>query len=313
MNDVQRFDNLKKTIENDPSNFQARRELAVLCLELGFEQVALKHLTYLIGVFPDDANLYFNTGICWEKLKQPTYALNAYKKAVEIKGDDPDFLYNLALAYEACGMEDEALLKFKTVVCIKNDDANAFFSIGVIYAKRGDSQTAIKCFKKSIINNYSDYFAHFHLAQEYKKIGETQKAFEEYTKVIELSPDYSWAYYNIAQIYWERGDSENAILMLRKTIEKNKKDIDACTLLAKIYVNTDIKQAQGFIAAVLKQFGPRGDFYYLLSKTFEKLNNVELQLKNLNLALENKQTLTFCEGSIQREIDELEVNATENI
>ena len=127
MNDIQRFENLKKTVENDPTNFQARRELAVLCLDLGFDQVAMKHLSYLTGVFPNDANLYFNAGICWEKLKHPKYALNAYKKAVELKGDDPDFLYNLALAYETNGMDDEAILNLKKVICIKNDDANAFF------------------------------------------------------------------------------------------------------------------------------------------------------------------------------------------
>ena len=303
MNDIQRFENLKKTIENDPANFQARRELAVLCLDLGFDQAAMKHLSYLINIFPDDANLYFNAGICWEKLKHPKYALNAYKKAVELKGDDPDFLYNLALAYEANGMDDEAMLNFKKVICINSDDSNAFFSIGVLYSKKNDPQNAIKCFKKAIANNYSDYFAHFYLAQEYKKINETENALEEYSKVIELSPDYSWAYYNIAQIYWERKNIQNAILMLRKAIEKNKKDIDACKLLINIYISTnDQKQALRFIAAVLKQFGAQGDIYYLAAKAYEKTQNFELYEKNLEQALNHAQTLTYNHLLVQKEL-----------
>jgi tetratricopeptide (TPR) repeat protein len=90
MSDVERFEKLKEIIEKDPANFQARRELAVLCLDLGFEQMALKHLDYLVQVFPNDPNLHFNIGICWEKLKRPQFALNAYKRAVSLKEDDPD-------------------------------------------------------------------------------------------------------------------------------------------------------------------------------------------------------------------------------
>ena len=93
MNDVERFENLQTTLKLNPKNFQARRELVMLCLDLGYEKVALSHIKYLLSIFPDDADLYFNTGICWEKLKNYENALSAYKKAVELKSDEPDFLY----------------------------------------------------------------------------------------------------------------------------------------------------------------------------------------------------------------------------
>ena len=116
MNDIERFDNLQTTIKLNPENFQARRELIMLCLDLGFEKVALSHIKYLLKIFPNDANLYFNTGICWEKLKNYDNALYAYQKAVEIKPDDPDFLYNLALVYEIKGQIDKAMESFKKVI-----------------------------------------------------------------------------------------------------------------------------------------------------------------------------------------------------
>ena len=138
MNDIQRFESLKKTIENDPTNFQARRELAVMCLDMGFDSMALKHLNYLANTFPNDANLYFNIGICWEKLKQFKFALNSYKKAVELKEDEPDFIYNLALCYENLGDDDEALMQFKRVVCLESDDSNSFFLYRLsAFKKRG--------------------------------------------------------------------------------------------------------------------------------------------------------------------------------
>ena len=136
MNDTERFDNLQKTVKINPKNFQARRELIMMCLDLGFEKAALSHIKYLLEIFPDDANLYFNTGICWEKLKDINKAIDAYKKAVELKPDEPDFLYNLALCYEQKNEIDLALENFKKVIYYKNEDANAFFSIGILYSKK---------------------------------------------------------------------------------------------------------------------------------------------------------------------------------
>ena len=91
----------------------------MLCLDLGFEKAALSHIKYLLEIFPDDANLYFNTGICWEKLKNYDNALIAYQKAVELKSDEPDFLYNLALCYEIKGEIEKAKEYFKKVIFYK--------------------------------------------------------------------------------------------------------------------------------------------------------------------------------------------------
>ena len=45
-------------------------------------------VNYLKNIFPDDANLYFSIGICWEKLKEYNYVLDSYKKAVELRKDE---------------------------------------------------------------------------------------------------------------------------------------------------------------------------------------------------------------------------------
>ena len=130
MNETERFENLQTTLKLNPKNFQARRELIMLCLDLGFETAALSHIKYLLKIFPQDANLYFNMGICYEKLKNIDEAMESYKNAVELKPDEPDFLYNLALIYEQKGKIEEAMQHFKKVIFYKTEDANAFFSIG---------------------------------------------------------------------------------------------------------------------------------------------------------------------------------------
>ena len=84
---------------------------------------------------------------------------------------------------------------------------------------------------------------------------------------------------------------------------KNKKDIDACKLLTKIYINTgDEKQALRFIAAVLKQFGNQGDFYYLAAKVYEKSGSSELYEKNLELAIKSPATLSYSLKALEKEL-----------
>ena len=59
-NDIESLQNILK---EDPSNFQARRELSILLLNNGFNEEAEGNLRYLIKYFPSDAELYYNIRI----------------------------------------------------------------------------------------------------------------------------------------------------------------------------------------------------------------------------------------------------------
>ena len=85
---------LQSLLQQDPSNFQARRELAIILAENGFNEEALSNLRYLEKYFPDDAELQYNLGILYEKTRDPEQARIAYEKAIEISPQD-DFYYNL--------------------------------------------------------------------------------------------------------------------------------------------------------------------------------------------------------------------------
>ena len=64
------IEKLQEVLKDDPSNFQARRELSILLADNGFNEEALSNMKYLEIYFPDDAELYYNLGIVYEKLKK---------------------------------------------------------------------------------------------------------------------------------------------------------------------------------------------------------------------------------------------------
>ena len=88
------IEKLQAILQTDPSNFQARRELSILLADNGFNEEALSNLLFLTKYFPEDAELYYNLGILYEKLKDFENAKNAYTKAISISPQE-DFYYNL--------------------------------------------------------------------------------------------------------------------------------------------------------------------------------------------------------------------------
>ena len=134
MDNLEHIEELYETIKNDPSNFQAVRELSVALLDSGFNEEALKQLVYLVGVFPDDARLYFNIGFTFEKLKMDKKAEYSYRKAISLDPEEPDYYYNLGyLLMKDKKMVKEAVECFKKVLEKEPKDPNTYFNLGVIY------------------------------------------------------------------------------------------------------------------------------------------------------------------------------------
>ena len=90
------IETLQKLLQDDPSNFQARRELSILLVNNGFNEEAEGNLQYLCKYFPEDAELYYNLGIVYEKLKKYDKAKEVYEKAVEISPQE-DFYYKISI------------------------------------------------------------------------------------------------------------------------------------------------------------------------------------------------------------------------
>ena len=65
MSKLDKIEELQSLIKEDTQNFQARRELAVLLLDCGFNEEALQHLLYLSTVFSNDDGIFYNIGIVY--------------------------------------------------------------------------------------------------------------------------------------------------------------------------------------------------------------------------------------------------------
>ena len=87
MSKLDKIEELQHVLKNDQSNFQARRQLAVLLLDSGYSEESLAHFLYLSQIFEQDSGIFYNLGIVYEKLKNFEKAKESYLKAIKLAPD----------------------------------------------------------------------------------------------------------------------------------------------------------------------------------------------------------------------------------
>ena len=294
------IEKLQKILQNDPSNFQARRELSILLANNGFIDEALSNLLFLRKYFEEDAEIHYNIGILYEKIKDFENAKISYEKAIEIS-PQTDFYYNLGEVLVELKEWEDAISAFKFVLQKDSKDGNCYFNLGVCYLNREELNLATDNFQKAVDLNPKDLFAHFYLGNIYQKNGLTNFAEDSYKKVLEISPDYSWAYFNLASIAFKNENIEQAREYLLKTIEYNENDIDAYKLLTQIQIReNEIENIITLLRTRLEK-EENGDLYYILGSVYKYIGQKQDYVLCLAKALRNKLSLTFSREDVKEE------------
>lgn len=161
MSKLDKIEELQQLIKEDSSNFQARRQLAVLLMDCGFNEEALQHLLYLAKMFSYDDGIYYNLGIVYEKMKNFKKAKESYEKAIELEPESIDAIYNLGLVNTELKDYQSAIKCFEKVINEDNQDSNSYFNLGLVYFKTKDYVKAIDYFQQAIDINDEDIYAHF--------------------------------------------------------------------------------------------------------------------------------------------------------
>ena len=297
---------LQEILREDSENYRARRELALILIETGFEKEASQHLLYLIKKITDDSSLYFNLGVTFEKQKMFNKAKTAYQKAIEITPNFFDAIYNLGLVYTELKSYNKAIKCFKKMVEQDKNDSNSYFNLGICYFKKGDYAEAIANFQNTIDINDNDIYAHFYIGNILFDAKDYSDAKDEFNKVLELSPDYSWAYYNLACIAFAEGDYNSVVQNLQKTIELNPKDEDAYFNYAKFMAKMNMyDNAKDIMNSAIENCINKGKLCYYMAQISKNIGNNEDCIAYLNNALEHRDTLHIDVDEIMSEIESI--------
>ncbi|MDR0789519.1 MAG: tetratricopeptide repeat protein [Bacteroidales bacterium] len=146
-----------------------------------------------IELKPDYGDVFEELGLLYAK-KGDGLAVEYLNSAININPKNTTAMYALGLFYQTNENYQKALDIYKQVLDINPNETKTLNSVGAInmYEKK-DYAVALDCFTKAIATDSNYVLAWLNRGDTYERMGEVQKAKEDYRKVLTLDPTQEFA------------------------------------------------------------------------------------------------------------------------
>ena len=144
---------LKRVLDLQPSFHQARRDLAMNCMEVGNVESAKNHLIEVLRLNPGDAWSWVVLGNIYAKAEKdwPT-AEKFFRRALEISPDDAWALNGLAAITAQRGQTDEAVKLFEQAIATNPGVPNPYYGLGVTFHRTDRPDLAARSLERLFAN-----------------------------------------------------------------------------------------------------------------------------------------------------------------
>jgi Tfp pilus assembly protein PilF len=132
----------RRTLENDPANFEAHYNLASLLQAQGLVQDAIAHYRTAVTLWPTHAVANNALGAALVAVGRPTEAVAPLRVAIRSRPDYFDAHYNLALALHSLNDLNGTIQQLAEAVRISANDASAHANLGAALAEAGRTREA---------------------------------------------------------------------------------------------------------------------------------------------------------------------------
>ena len=227
-----------------------RHTMALLYQKFNDNTNALKEHLLLIKREPDNAENYYNAGICAEKENQVNNAVVMFQKAIALNkrhSKAHSALGHLLLRSE---QYEDALSEIKLSIRLDPDEFSNYYYLGKALKERGEYSDAIKAFEKSERSNEFRQRALIETGACYMEVDQTANAQEHFQRAVQCSKDDSsqetlYARYFLANCYEKTHSIEKAVEQWNKIYLYNKKFRDVASKLEEyrdIQSNDSLKE-----------------------------------------------------------------------
>ncbi|HEX6284384.1 MAG TPA: trypsin-like peptidase domain-containing protein, partial [Pyrinomonadaceae bacterium] len=201
----------EKAVESDSSYADAWAQSGFCNEKLGRHTEALEASKKAVNLRPS-AESYFNIGLASFYLKQYREAADAYRAAIKL---DPynaaDAYYALGLVYRDWGKADEEIQAYKQAIKQRPDYTVAYERLGSRYLKSKKYNEAVEVFRQLSTLKPGDPFAPNNMGEAYLELNRLNEAVESFRQSIRLKPDFGRAYYNLGKSLLAMGNRDAAL------------------------------------------------------------------------------------------------------
>lgn len=234
----------------------------VACFEAGSYNEAASYLNRVLEKNPLHAEAYFYLGRCYQELRDPD-AVEAFKRAIELKPDHVDALCRLGAQYVRMRMYGEALDVLQQAKDLRPDHFDALLPMGVAYYRKGEHGAAVAVLQKAV-RLVEDAEAYHWLGASYLKLAESSKGITALSRSVEIDPGYVPGYLELAKAMETVQNWSGGIRVLNQALARQPDNPEAHVLLGIMHLgNDDLAAAEAELAILNKM--KKDDFAIELS------------------------------------------------
>ena len=201
----------EKAVESDSNYAEAWAQTGFCREKLGRHGEAIEASRKAVNLRPS-AESYFNLGLAHYYLKQYREAAENYRNAIKL---DPynaaDAHYALGLVYRDWGRADDEIQAYKQAIKLKPDYVSAYERLGSRYLRSKKYPEAIETYKQISSLKPGDANAPNNMGEAYYEMGLTTDAAEAFKQAIRMKPDFGKAYYNLGRTYMAMKNRDAAV------------------------------------------------------------------------------------------------------
>jgi len=201
----------EKATESDSNYAEAWAQSGFCNEKLGRHAEALEASKKAVNLRPS-AESYFNIGLASYYLKQYKDSSDAYRQSIKL---DPynaaDAHYALGLVYRDWGKPDEEIQAYKQTIRLRPDYTVAYERLGSRYLKSKKFNEAIEVFRQLSALKPGDAVAPNNMGEAYFELNKLNEAAESFRQSIRLKPDFGKAYYNLGRCLLAMGNRDAAL------------------------------------------------------------------------------------------------------
>ncbi len=228
---------LEKILQSEDNFSGFGFPLAYAYFHTGQYEKALKINTKIINTQYSTERVFYNLGLCYEKLNKPDSALVYFIHASRLFPLHREYTLSVARVYKNMGDDDKAMEVLKDAQKQEFSDFMLIVDIADLYVEMGDDENAIIYYKKAYHRKNSFVYAYLGAANCYKRMKKYKTALSLYDQAIGANPKYAYSYYAkglcLAGIHKYEKSNESAY----KAIQLNDRFSAAYFLMAENYFN----------------------------------------------------------------------------
>ncbi|HUT28323.1 MAG TPA: tetratricopeptide repeat protein [Sedimentisphaerales bacterium] len=179
-----------------------------------------------------EPELYYGLGDSLDKSGQIEQAMDAYSKAVSLRGTYVEAHHNLGLLLVKQGRRPEAMEHYRAALQADPENAGLHEDMGVALFEQGMTDEAIRQYHKAVEIDPNKATVYDHLGTVYVGLNQLPTALQYYSRAVELDPKDPVSRNNLANVLAMTGQAQQAIEHYEKALQMRPGDAETLNNLA---------------------------------------------------------------------------------